>query len=64
MTENTFKACDLCSLPVESSDFYLFTVNGLKQFCCEGCQGIYQMLHEDEVLKDGDATLASGKTYQ
>jgi len=52
MNDNTFKACDLCGLPVETANFSLFTVNGRKQFCCEGCHGIYQMLHESEILAD------------
>lgn len=50
-----YKACDLCSLPVEVAGFELMTRSGLKQFCCEGCVGIYEMLHGDEVLsEDGD----------
>ncbi|MDD5034226.1 MAG: heavy metal translocating P-type ATPase metal-binding domain-containing protein [Methylococcaceae bacterium] len=52
--ENTFQACDLCSLPVETSDFSLMTVTGVKRFCCEGCLGVYQMLHEGEILSDGE----------
>jgi hypothetical protein len=62
MTDNSPKACDLCSLPVETPDFTLLTLHGIKEFCCEGCQGIYQMLHEGEILGDGDAGLASGET--
>jgi len=44
-------SCDLCSLPVEIPDFRLQTRNGVKQFCCEGCLGIYRMLHEDEIVE-------------
>jgi len=44
------KACDLCGLPVVTQGFRLRTQAGDKAFCCEGCMGIYQMLHEDEVL--------------
>jgi len=62
MTDKSHKACDLCGLPIESPDFPLNTVNGLKQFCCEGCQGIYQMLHEAEILGIGDASVNSGET--
>ncbi len=54
MTDQSTKACDLCGLPVETPDFPLNTVNGRKQFCCEGCQGIYQMLHEGEILANDD----------
>lgn len=43
-------ACDLCSLPVEVAGFELMTRSGLKRFCCEGCVGIYEMLHGDEIL--------------
>ncbi|MEI7867649.1 MAG: heavy metal translocating P-type ATPase metal-binding domain-containing protein [Candidatus Methylumidiphilus sp.] len=64
MTDNPQKACDLCGLPVETPDFSLLTVNGLKQFCCEGCHGIYQMLHEGDILGDGNATLATGEGGQ
>jgi hypothetical protein len=54
MAEETPKPCDLCGLPIETSDFSLLTVNGPKQFCCEGCHGIYQMLHEGEIIDNGD----------
>jgi hypothetical protein len=62
MTDTPPNSCDLCGLPVETPDFTLFTVNGRKQFCCEGCHGIYQMLHEGEILGDGNAPLATGGT--
>ena len=62
MTDKSHKACDLCGLPVETLDFHLNTANGPKQFCCEGCQGIYQMLHEGEILDTQDVTVTSGKT--
>ncbi len=44
--------CDMCQLPVEVAGFELQTATGRKRFCCEGCQGIYRMLHEDEILDD------------
>ncbi|MDD1649293.1 MAG: heavy metal translocating P-type ATPase metal-binding domain-containing protein [Methylococcaceae bacterium] len=53
------KNCDLCQLPIEAPGFVLITTSGLKQFCCEGCQGIYRMLHEDELVGDGTAPAAS-----
>ncbi len=40
--------CDLCGLPVEVKGFRLKTKEGSKKFCCEGCKGIYQMLHEEQ----------------
>lgn len=49
-TEND--SCDLCGLPVEITGFKLLTKEGEKKFCCEGCQGIYQMLNEDNLLTD------------
>lgn len=51
MSDNN-KICDLCSLPVQIDDFKLKTKEGDKSFCCEGCKGIYQMLHEDKILAE------------
>jgi hypothetical protein len=44
--------CDLCGLAVEVDGFVLKTKDGSKKFCCEGCKGIFQMLHEDQVLSE------------
>ena len=49
MNENK-KSCDLCGLTVEVKGFALQTTEGEKVFCCEGCLGIYQMLHDDSLL--------------
>jgi hypothetical protein len=38
--------CDLCSLPVGVRPFLLATDKQTLKFCCEGCLGIYQMLHD------------------
>ena len=46
------KECDLCGLAVEIHGFELKTTEGQKYFCCEGCKGIYQMLHEKQILAD------------
>jgi hypothetical protein len=46
------KPCDLCGLPVEVDGFFLLTKKGKKNFCCEGCLGIYQMLNEEHLLPD------------
>lgn len=46
--------CDLCGLPVEVSGFILNTKEGEKQFCCEGCKGIYGMLQEEDYLVEPD----------
>lgn len=40
------KPCDLCSLDCGNKPFELVTPEKTLQFCCEGCRGIYQMLHE------------------
>ena len=39
-------ACDLCGLDVGVKPFLLRTPERTLQFCCEGCKGIYEMLHE------------------
>ncbi len=46
------KPCDLCELPIEIKGFSLLTKDGEKNFCCEGCEGIYQMLNEDKLLPE------------
>ncbi|MDC9728828.1 MAG: heavy metal translocating P-type ATPase metal-binding domain-containing protein [Methyloprofundus sp.] len=46
------KPCDLCGLPVEVTGFTLLTKEGGKTFCCEGCQGIFQMLNEDSLIPE------------
>ena len=46
------KNCDLCQLPIGTAQYVLRTQIGTKHFCCEGCQGIYRMLHESEILED------------
>ncbi|MCC7309753.1 MAG: hypothetical protein IT510_00695 [Sulfuritalea sp.] len=38
--------CDLCSLPVGIKPFTLTAPEKTFRFCCEGCKGIYQMLHQ------------------
>ena len=40
------RACDLCSLDVGAKPFLLNTLEKQYQFCCEGCRGIYEMLHD------------------
>jgi len=39
-------ACDLCGLPVGLQPFALRTPERELHFCCEGCRGIYEMLHD------------------
>ncbi len=52
-------SCDLCGLPVEIPDFRLETREGTKRFCCEGCLGIYRMLHEDEIVEQEEKSSGS-----
>ncbi len=40
--------CDLCGLDTGLKPFPLPTPAGEKLLCCEGCRGIYQMLHQIE----------------
>jgi hypothetical protein len=44
--------CDLCSLPVGPKPFSLALPEKKLAFCCEGCKGIYQMLHQ--IKETGD----------
>lgn len=47
--------CDLCSLPVGIKPFMLVASEKTFRFCCEGCKGIYQMLHQIKESTDGTA---------
>ena len=38
--------CNLCSLDCGRKPFDLATPEKTLQFCCEGCRGIYEMLHD------------------
>ena len=40
------RPCDLCGLEVGAKPFPLATAERELQFCCEGCRGIYAMLHD------------------
>lgn len=40
------RPCDLCGLEVGAKPFPLATAERELQFCCEGCRGIYEMLHD------------------
>lgn len=43
------RACDLCGLDVGAKPFTLQTPGRTLKFCCDGCLGIYRMLHEAEL---------------
>lgn len=44
------KSCDLCGLDVGSKPFLLEAAGKTLEFCCEGCLGIYQMLHDGDEI--------------
>lgn len=39
-------ACDLCALDCGAKPFELVTPEKTLHFCCEGCRGIWMMLHD------------------
>lgn len=53
MTVPADAPCDLCSLPVGVKPFLLPTHAKTLKFCCDGCLGIYQMLHDMDALPAG-----------
>jgi len=50
--KSTKSSCALCSQPVQIAGFKLETREGRKDFCCEGCLSIYQLLNEDKLLSN------------
>lgn len=40
------KVCDLCGLAVGVKPFVLNAPDRQYRFCCEGCRGIFEMLHD------------------
>jgi hypothetical protein len=53
--DDKVRACDLCGLPVERDDFRIRTPERILHFCCEGCQGIYRLLHQPVEVDGGAA---------
>jgi hypothetical protein len=53
------RPCDLCSLPVGVRPFALATPERRLEFCCEGCLGIYQLLHD---IKEAPPATAQNRT--
>ena len=51
---NPDRACTLCGLDVGERLFVLQARQGTLEFCCEGCLGIYRMLHEGEAAVGGE----------
>lgn len=61
------KPCDLCALDCGSRPFELVTAGRTLQFCCEGCRGIYEMLHgintgPENLAQNTDTTSERGTT--
>jgi len=57
------RACDLCGLDVGIKPFYLEIAGKRLRFCCDGCLGIYQMLHETGTpVTPNDKQLSKGET--
>jgi hypothetical protein len=54
-------ACELCGLDCGVKPFFLQRARRRLQFCCEGCLGIYQMLHEDEAPPPADQPQPEGE---
>jgi hypothetical protein len=50
--KSTKPSCALCSQPVHITGFKLETKEGQKDFCCEGCLSIYQLLNEDKLISN------------
>jgi len=40
------RPCDLCGLPIEGAPYMLETPERRYSFCCDGCLGIFQVLHD------------------
>lgn len=53
--ETQARFCDLCGLPIDSSELSLLTNSGRKHFCCEGCAGVYKMLHGADIVSEEPA---------
>jgi len=53
------RPCDLCALPVGIKPFALAIPERTLEFCCEGCKGIYEMLHQ---IKEAPAAPAQNET--
>lgn len=49
------KSCTLCGLDVGLRPFVLEVGGTQYLFCCEGCRGIYEMLHDIQAPPAGGA---------
>jgi ribosomal protein L24E len=46
------RVCDLCGLNIEQDRFLIHIPGNILHFCCEGCQGIYRILHQPEEVAE------------
>ena len=56
------RACDLCGLDVGNKPFVLKAAERSLQFCCEGCRGIFQMLHDIQDDPTRDCNIPANKS--
>lgn len=56
------KACDLCGLDVGVKPFLLNAAETQLQFCCEGCRGIYEMLHDIKEIPAQNGNIQPNKS--
>ncbi len=54
--------CDLCGLDVGIKPFVLNSPEKQYQFCCEGCRGIYEMLHDIKEIPAQNGNNQTNKT--
>ena len=54
--------CDLCGLDVGIKPFVLNAPEKQYQFCCEGCRGIYEMLHDIKEIPAQNGNNQTNKT--
>ena len=54
--------CDLCGLDVGIKPFVLNAPEKQYQFCCEGCRGIYEMLHDIKEMPVQNGNNQTNKT--
>ena len=60
MTERA--ACELCGLDVGVKPFVLKAAEHQYQFCCEGCRGIYEMLHDIKEIPAQNGNIPPNKS--
>lgn len=54
MTGSPPQTCELCGLPVPKDGLHLKTAEREAAFCCEGCRGIWLMLHPGDAPAPDD----------